>query len=275
MATVTTEHPDASGPPAAPEGGPGWRKRWPFAVGAVAILAVVALLWLVLGHDSGPSGDDTGGDAHGEIVVPAVVGKPAAEAQRVLEAKGLTVETRQEDDSRAGTHGMVISQKPAGLAYASAGDTVTLLVGHEDVAVPDLVNTPVQSAVDALTARNLVASVAPAAADSPYPLGVVASVSPAAGTVVGAGAAVTIVPACGYTNVPDLRHMCLADARIALQVAGLQLGKITETIDNDTIYYHEPAAWTNAAHTSVEVSEGGRLAVAAPVLVYVTPNSRC
>ncbi|HEY7071985.1 MAG TPA: PASTA domain-containing protein [Acidimicrobiales bacterium] len=274
MATVTTEHPGASGPPAAPAGGPGWRKRWPFAAGAVAVLAVIALLWLVLGHDSGPSGDGTGGDTHGEIVVPAVVGKPAAEARRVLEAKGLTVETRQEDDSRAGTHGMVISQKPAGRAYASAGDTVTLLVGREDIVVPDLVNTPVQGAVDALTAQRFVASVAPAA-DSPYPPGVVASVSPAAGTVVGPGATVTIAPASGYTNVPDLRHMCLADARIALQVAGLQLGKITETIDNDTIYYHEPAAWTNAAHTSVEASGYGRLAVNTPVLVYVTPNSLC
>jgi len=272
MATVTTEHPSAARPPAGPERGPGWRKRWPFALGAVAILVVIALLWLVFGHDSG---GDTGSGTRGGILVPAVVGMPAAEAQSKLEAKGLKVETEQETQSRVGTHGMVIGQKPGGLAYASAGDKVTLVIGHEDIAVPDLANTPVPSAVDALKARNLVATIAPAAADSTYAPGLVASLSPAAGTVLAPGAEVTIVPASGYTTVPDLRRMCLADARNALQVAGLQLGTVIETIDDDTIYTYDPAAWTNAAHTSVEASGFGRVPVAAPVLVYVTPNGGC
>jgi len=276
MATVTTEHPSAAGPPAGgPEGGPGWRKRWPIAAGAVALLVVIVLLWLVFGHDSGPSGGDDRGDTAGDLVVPSVVGMPAADAQRVLEAKGLTVATEQETQSRVGTHGMVIRQKPGPLAYASAGDKVTLVIGHEDIAVPDLANTPVPSAVDALTARNLAPIVAPAPADSAYASGLVASLSPAAGTVLAPGAQVTIVPASGYTTVPDLRRMCLADARTTLQAAGLQLGTVTETIDNDTIYTYDPAAWTNAAHTSVEASGFGRVPVTAPVLVYVTPNSGC
>jgi serine/threonine-protein kinase len=218
--------------------------------------------------------------------VPAVVGKPEAEARSVLEAKGLTVATEQEAQSRVGTDGMVVGQDPGALTRASAGDTVTLTVGHEDAphtsdttppapfVVPDVVNTSVESAVAALRAGNLVVSIAPPA-DSPYPSGRVVQQSPAPGTPLPAGTGVTVVPASGSTAVPALAGLCLVQAHEALEAAGLGFGTIKVSVFSALAEY-PPAQWTAAAQSRVTgVSSPSRVVVGAQIPVAATLDVGC
>jgi beta-lactam-binding protein with PASTA domain/serine/threonine protein kinase len=118
------------------------------------------------------------------------VGRDAAKAERVLEERGLEVETGQEynDDVAAG---LVIAQDPeTGTLFL--GDTVTFRVslGPELVEVPNVVASGVDSATAELEAAGFVVDVQEA--PGYLGLGFVFSMDPGAGTELPKGSTVTL-----------------------------------------------------------------------------------
>jgi hypothetical protein len=108
-------------------------KRWPYAAAAVAILIVIAVLWVVVGHDPDPSAGrevDDGGRAPGHVIVPDVVRMSVDDARTAVEGRYLKVTLRAEQPGEAVAGGVVVSQDPAGRTIAVEGSTVTLVVGR-------------------------------------------------------------------------------------------------------------------------------------------------
>jgi beta-lactam-binding protein with PASTA domain/serine/threonine protein kinase len=124
------------------------------------------------------------------IPVGSWVGKPADDAQRVLEQRGLEVDVSQQYDDSVGA-GLVISQEP-GEGTLFKGDTVGFVVslGPELVEVPDVVAYGVDDATTALQDAGFDVDVEESAGY--LGLGFVYSMDPGAGTELPKGSTVVI-----------------------------------------------------------------------------------
>jgi tRNA A-37 threonylcarbamoyl transferase component Bud32 len=109
---------------------------------ALAALAVIAILVLL-------SGDDEGGT----VTVPDVVGRPQAEATRILEDAGLRVQVTQRDSPIATDQ--VSDQDPDANQLVGRGSTVTIFVARP------IATTTTASTAPATTARPTATTAAP------------------------------------------------------------------------------------------------------------------
>jgi beta-lactam-binding protein with PASTA domain len=152
------------------------------------------------------------------VTVPAVVGLKQSEAVRRLDELGLVPQlTTGRSKFPAGT---VFAQDPGAGTQVNRGSLVKVSVSAAaQTAVPNVVGVRTAVAVLRLKRAGMQSQVTTVPAKAAP--GVVVKESPTAGTRVSKGAIVSLRVSKGETTVPDVRGQPAADAKAALQTAGL------------------------------------------------------
>ena len=184
------------------------------------------------------------------VKVPQVVGLTQQEAQAAVTEAGLGwgAPTRAYSDTVA--EGSVISCTPAPGSSVKLGTAVSVVVsrGIEQVTVPDVVGSPQSDAEARLSSAGLGIGTITQAYSSTAPEGSVISTDPAAGATVNHSTPIDLVVSKGRepATVPDVVAMTEAQARAALEEAGLVLGATTrvssDTVDDGAVISSDPAA---------------------------------
>ncbi|WP_369053588.1 Stk1 family PASTA domain-containing Ser/Thr kinase [Kineococcus terrestris] len=203
--------------------GPQGGRRRRSVVLMVATLVVLALAaglsWFFL---AGPGAWTT---------TPDVTGRDPDRAEAVLTAAGLGVE-REEAHSDTVPAGVVAATDPAAGERVRRDGAVTLVVslGVEQHPVPDVVGDPEADAARALTDGGLAVGEVRREFSEDVPEGDVIATDPAAGTVLDHDTPVALVVSRGRQpiDVPDVTGDALAEARAALEDAGLVVGGTRE-----------------------------------------------
>ncbi|WP_460067698.1 Stk1 family PASTA domain-containing Ser/Thr kinase [Streptomyces sp. YKOK-I1] len=170
-----------------------------------------------------------------KVAVPNVINKDVDTATSQLEDKGFEVKTKQTESTQdAGT---VLSQDPDPGTELEKGSTVTLEVAKaaEKSTVPDVSGQTCEAAKAQMQANNLTGNCVEVDTQDQNQVGKVISTSPSIGSQVDKGSTVTIqVGKSSQTQVPsDLQGKTLKDAKQALQDAGLNVGNISGSQDDD------------------------------------------
>lgn len=190
--------------------------------------------------------------------VPNVVGLLQATASGVITGAGLTVGTVTTAFDLVQPAGHVISQAPAAGGLAVTGAPVQLLVSLGSAStVPNIVGLTVGAGTTVLTANLLVLGSTLAVFSPTVAAGLIISQSPAAGSVVGAGASVSVIVSKGPAPiiVPDVVGLTVAAARIAITNAGLVVGTtlpvVTEATPIGSVDSQSPLPGTIVAANSL------------------------
>jgi beta-lactam-binding protein with PASTA domain len=122
------------------------------------------------------------------VLLPSVVGLPAAAAAKRLQALGIAGEQKQIASTKP--PGTVVAQSPASGVRVKPGTPVILQVSKRSVAVPALSGQTQQTAATALKRAGLTATLVQV--PSPQPAGTVVAQSPAAGKKVAPGSSVRV-----------------------------------------------------------------------------------
>jgi beta-lactam-binding protein with PASTA domain len=152
------------------------------------------------------------------VTVPAVVGLKQSNAVRRLDERGLVPQLATGPSKfPAGT---VFAQNPGAGTHVDRGSLVRVSVSATaQVSVPNVAGDKTSVAVSRLKAAGLQSQVTAVPAKAAP--GVVVKESPVAGTSVAKGSTVSLRVSKGETTVPDVRGQPAADAKAALQTAGL------------------------------------------------------
>ncbi len=188
------------------------------AIGALAVVAIVAILaFVLLGKGCSGAGDE----------VPDVKGKSLAEATEIIKNAGFelgSVDYVYDEKVPADT---VIDQTPRAGVRQEAGTKIVLTVsqGVEQVTVPDLKNMTASEARAALQKLGLKYEAGPAEHDDTVAENRVLRQSPAAGEKVNKGATVTYYLSAGKekTPIPDVVGSLEGNAIATLNNAGFEV----------------------------------------------------
>ncbi|MFJ9815906.1 Stk1 family PASTA domain-containing Ser/Thr kinase [Streptomyces sp. NPDC101151] len=176
-----------------------------------------------------------------KVLVPDVRGIQYDKAEAQLKAKGFEVDKKTEVSTQ--TPGVVTAQNPEGGVEKQKGTTITLTVAkaEEKIAVPDVTGQTCDEAKAALQAKGLVPTCNDTPTTNPDDEGKVLSTNPAAGQEVSKNTNVVInvgkVQGQQQTQVPNIQGQKLKDAKALLQQAGLQVGNITGSQDDNAIVF--------------------------------------
>jgi serine/threonine-protein kinase len=169
--------------------------------------------------------------------VPDVRGQPADRAERTLRGLGFAVR-RQEQSSSDVKEGAAIGTRPRAGQQVPRGGRVTLLVstGPARVTVPDVTGRGRSSAVAALQAVGLGATVSTRQTDQADP-GVVIAQEPDGGATAAVGSLVRIVvaaapPKPATVTVPSVVGLAPSAAQARLQAAGLGAAVTTQEVSD-------------------------------------------
>ena len=175
----------------------GARRSGAYVALLVGMLAVLAVLLFLLARTLGIFGGET---TASRVVVPAVTGELAEEAQATLEGLGLRVEQRLEDNEADA--GVVFDQDPEADTRVERDSLVTLRVsrGQQPVEVPSVVGQNEEDAITALSRIGLEAETT-LRADETQPAGRVISQQPRAGTEAEKGSSVVLTVSSGRPKV--------------------------------------------------------------------------
>lgn len=179
-----------------------------------------------------------------KVAVPDVTGLTFAKAEATLKAKGFAVDRKDQVTSDR-SPGIVITQDPRGDAEKEKGTTITLTVAkaEEKVTIPDdLVGKSCDDAKAELQNLGLAPNCADTPTNDPNQDGKVISTNPTAGEQVVKNTAVAINVGkaqgnTGQVQVPNIQGQKLKDAKAMLQQAGLQVGNITGSQDDNAIVF--------------------------------------
>ena len=177
------------------------------------------------------------GEEAKKVSVPDVAGKSEAEAEKLLQDAGLSVqnEAKYDDNVEAGK---VISTDPAAGTELTEGSKVIMYVsqGKEKVEVPNLVGKTYDEAVAALAELGLNAN--PTEEYSDKASGTVLSQTQSAGKKVEKGSTIDFVFSKGkeQATVPSLVWSTYEDAIAALSQNGLKPGTVSREYDNTGMF---------------------------------------
>ena len=250
-------------PPDEPRG----RRRWPWVLLVVAVLAGAGGV-----AAAAVAGRDNGGAPVRVISlpVPTLAGRTEAQARQLIDAAGwnLSLDRVRRDGTRKG---QVLDSKPAAGGRLPAGRTITLTVsaGQTIVAVPaGLVGVPTAAATAALQAVGLKATVADTAYDEDRAKGVVTSLAAGTKPQLEKGSTVGLVVSNGPRPriVPSgLRGSTVAAATDALHSVQLEIATtnaFSSDVPKGQIISVLPATGSSVPRGStvtVEVSKGPEL----------------
>ncbi|MFI7499364.1 Stk1 family PASTA domain-containing Ser/Thr kinase [Streptomyces sp. NPDC049687] len=172
-----------------------------------------------------------------KVAVPSVLGKTLDEAQQILEDDkyGFTVKTKEEvSNEEAGT---VLDQDPKLGEEVEKGTEITLTIAKAEAksTVPDVSGQTCDGAKAQMQQNNLTGNCVEVDTQDQNQVGKVISTSPSIGSQVDKGSTITIqVGKSSQTQVPsNLQGMTVRDAKKALQDAGLTVGNISGSSDDD------------------------------------------
>ena len=167
------------------------------------------------------------------VEVPDVTKRLIGDARDRLKEKGLAFVETSTEVTPGLQPDQVVSQKPNGGEKVKPGDTVALVVAaQKQIVVPDVTFKPANAAQAAITAAGLsFVMKAPELAPANVAAGNIKSQNPAGGVKVPAGAVVELVAAAASTQVPNVIGKKIAEAKIALQQAGLDLGSVSGLVN--------------------------------------------
>ena len=184
------------------------------------VLAGLGAWWFLVRDDNG-----NGNGSSGSVVVPNVIGVPAAEALARVGRRGLVgrVETKPSGDVPPGA---VFAEDPGAGSSVSPHSVVTLSVagsgsGPESVAVPSVVGLPAPRATIRLRAKGFSVRISRVASDQAQ--ATVLAQSPAGGVKKPKGSTVSIRVSRGASTVPSVVGQPLAAAVAKLKSAGLDV----------------------------------------------------
>ncbi|MGW0581487.1 Stk1 family PASTA domain-containing Ser/Thr kinase [Streptomyces sp. NPDC002920] len=187
-----------------------------------------------------------------KVVVESVLGKTLDEAKKILEDDKyqFTVETKEEvSTEEAGT---VLAQDPKLGAEVEKGTTITLTIAkaEEKATVPDVSGQGCDAAKAQMQQNNLTGNCVEVDTQDQNQVGKVISTSPSIGSQVDKGSTVTIqIGKSSQVQVPsNLQGLSLEDAKDALQDAGLNVGNIAGSQDDDaTVVSSDPSPGSTVA----------------------------
>ena len=181
--------------------------------GLLLLAAVIGGIWLLT---------QDGQEDVATAAVPAVAGKEQQVAERLLTEAGFQVEVQERADAEI-AEGRAIETDPPEGTDVEEGSTVQLVVssGPEQVTVPDVQDFSYDSAKDRLEELGL--KVKKEEADGSAEAGRVLNTNPPAGEKIDVGSTVTVIVSRGQSTVPNVEGMELADAKKALEDAGLKV----------------------------------------------------
>ncbi|WCD98124.1 Stk1 family PASTA domain-containing Ser/Thr kinase [Streptomyces sp. HUAS 31] len=174
-----------------------------------------------------------------KVSVPDVEGLPYEKAKSDLEDKGFDVQQKTEESDR--NPGVVISQDPEGGTEQEKGSTITLTVAKEkeQSTVPDVLGKTCDEAKAQMEANDLSGNCQEVDTQDPNQVGKVISTSPTAGSAVDKDSTVTIQigkqAEQQQATVPTLTQLSLKDAKKALEQAGLSVGQISGSQDDNAV----------------------------------------
>ncbi|MCL8011077.1 Stk1 family PASTA domain-containing Ser/Thr kinase [Streptomyces sp. AS02] len=201
-----------------------------------------------------------------KVSVPDVEGQQYKEAKADLEDKGFEVEQKTEESER--TPGVVISQDPEGGTEQEKGSTITLTVAKEaeKSTVPDVLGKTCDEAKAQMTANELVGTCSEVETQDPNQVGKVIATTPTAGSTADKNSSVDIqigkAAEQQQVAVPSVTQLSLKDARKAIEGAGLTVGNIQGSQDdNAVVLAQDPQPNTPVAQGTavnlVAVDQGG------------------
>ncbi|MGM0931464.1 MAG: Stk1 family PASTA domain-containing Ser/Thr kinase [Actinomycetota bacterium] len=167
------------------------------------------------------------------VSVPDVAGKPAAEAQSMLQEQGLEYRLQEVFDEKV-AKGIAVGTEPDAPIEVRRFEHLALVVskGPELFAVPPLAGMTLEKATDALDEANLTAGKVKKAYDEDVAAGTVLSHKPAEGEQLRRGTAVELTVSKGPKpfDVPQVIGQPQGDAAAALEGAGLKVEIAPEAV---------------------------------------------
>jgi serine/threonine-protein kinase len=189
---------------------------WLWLIAALAVLAIVVGLYMTLRPE--------------QLTVPNVVDREAATAAQILQNRGFVVDQRSAVSGDV-ERDRVMSQDPQGGTEAEEGSTVVIVVsaGPGEAAVPTVAGRPREEAEAALRRAGFEVDVEEVFSTD-VRRGLVIDSTPPQGTTIERGTTVTLRVSRGpeQVEVPDVTGDTEANARSALEGAGLRVGEINE-----------------------------------------------
>jgi len=198
--------------------------QWSGIVLMVSILAVAGILSAMTAMRFAIRGR--------EVVVPSLVGKTEAEAEKLLQEKSLLLKVSSKRFSNDVPEGHVVEQIPASGTHLKTSRTVKVLVslGDRKFAVPNLVGTSLRAAQLTLAQRRLTLGNTLYAHTAEGDPSTVVYQSPGPGTQEGADPSVHILislgPAEQYFIMPDLIGQPAELVASKARAEGFRIGKL-------------------------------------------------
>ncbi|MEU6550619.1 Stk1 family PASTA domain-containing Ser/Thr kinase [Streptomyces sp. NPDC046915] len=203
-----------------------------------------------------------------KVTVPSVIGLSQDEATSKLQSDDYKFVVKTETRVSTEDPGSVLDQDPIGGKQVQKGSTITITVAKAEAkaTVPDVTGKSCDEAKAQMTANNLVGNCTDVETDDNSKVGKVIATDPQANTQVSKNSTVQIqigkAKQNQQTQVPNLQGQTLKNAKTLLQQAGLQLGNVTGSQDDNAIVFNsDPGAGNpvdqGTAVNVVTVGQGG------------------
>ncbi|MDC0772630.1 Stk1 family PASTA domain-containing Ser/Thr kinase [Streptomyces sp. HD] len=176
-----------------------------------------------------------------KVAVPSVLGDPFEDAKATLEGDKYQFDVKKEEKISTEEEGTVLEQDPELGKEVEKGSTITLTVAKavEKATVPDVLGKTCDEAKAQMTANNLQGNCVEVDTQDPNQVGKVISTSPQANTQANKNDTVTIQigkqAEQQQVAVPTVTQLSVKDAKKALQDAGLTVGNIQGSQNDQAI----------------------------------------
>ncbi|MFF1814465.1 Stk1 family PASTA domain-containing Ser/Thr kinase [Streptomyces sp. NPDC058251] len=178
-----------------------------------------------------------------KVAVPNVLDKTADEATQILEADKYQFKVKTKYQESTGTPNIVLEQDPGLGDEVQKGSVINLTVSKKkkQSVVPDVTGKSCDQATQQMTQNNLVGECTDVETNDPNLVGKVIQTVPAANAQADPGSKVSIqigkAAQQNQVTVPTLTNQTLKDAKKAIEDAGLQVGTITGSQDDNAIVF--------------------------------------
>lgn len=207
---------------------------------------------------------------NGEVKVPDVVGKTEEEAKEILKKKGLGFKVVTREESKKYEEGTVCEQKTKAGTKVKKHTTIQVVVSSklvgEEITVPDVSGMDEEAAQKALENEGLKVGTPDYVFDDNYEEGEVIGTTPAANSKVTKDTEIIMKVSKGADKktVPNVVGMTEADARAAIEAAGLKVGgsvtyDYNDSVEKGKVYEQSVAAGkkvSGGTSVSISVSNG-------------------
>ncbi|MGW1211680.1 Stk1 family PASTA domain-containing Ser/Thr kinase [Streptomyces sp. NPDC002499] len=200
-----------------------------------------------------------------KVAVPSVLGKSLDEATEILEGDDYKFVIKTKTQVSTEDPNTVLNQDPRLGKEVEKGSTITLTIAKAEAksTVPDVVGQSCDAAKAQMTANNLVGTCVDEETDDNNQVGKVISTDPQVGTQVDKNSTVNIKVGKAkqqeQVQIPQVLGQRLGDVKQALQNAGLQVGNIDGSNDDNAIVIRSDPGQGNTVDkgTTVNLTTAG------------------